>query len=119
MTDSTNAEPAVALPSGIGKLSPTVAMALGNMTPQERDIFDHEYGKRRQGVAAVVVLGVLFPIHFFLIGKSGLGVAYWLTGGFLVVGWVVCWFLAPSMTREYNEQTANEIIRNIRYASGQ
>ena len=63
MTDSTDAEPAVALPSGIGKLSLTVAMALGNMTPQERDIFDHEYGKRRQGVAAVVVLAVLFPIH--------------------------------------------------------
>ena len=30
-----------------------------------------------------------------------------------------CWFLAPGMTREYNEQTANEIIDNILYASGQ
>ena len=42
-----------------------------------------------------------------------------LTGGFFLVDWIVCWFLASGMTREYNEQTANEIIGNIRYASGQ
>ncbi len=107
------------LPADFGKLSPTVAMAIGNMTPDQRDIFDYEYRKKKRSLGAMMTLAILFPIHFFFLDKTGLGIAYLLTGGFFLIGWIVFMFLTPGMVREYNDAKANEVIRNIRYASQQ
>ncbi|MCY4163023.1 MAG: TM2 domain-containing protein [bacterium] len=111
-------EELASLPADFSKLSPTVAMAIGNMSAGQRDVFDHEYRRAKRSTVVMVLLAVLFPIQFFLLDKTGLGVIYWLTFGFLGIGWVVFWFVTPSMVKEYNEQKANEIIRNIRYAAG-
>ena len=105
------------LPADFGKLSPTVAMAIGNMTPDQRDIFDYEYRKKKRSLGAMMALAILFPIHFFFLDKTGLGIAYLLTMGFFFIGWIVFIFLTPGMVREYNDDKANEVIRNIRYAS--
>ena len=67
----------------------------------------------------MVTLAVLFPIQFFLLDKTGLGLAFWFSGMFFGIGWVVYWFLTPGMVREYNEQVANNVIRNIRYAAAE
>lgn len=77
------------LPADFGILSPTVAMAIGNMTPDQRDIFDFEYRKKKRSLGAMMALAILFPIQFFFLNKTGLGIAYLLTGGFLFFGWIV------------------------------
>ena len=110
-------EQSIQLPADYDKLSPTVTLALRNMSQQQRDIFEHEYQRRKRDTVLMVVLAVLFPIQFFFLNKAGLGVAYLLTGGFFLIGWIVFWFITPGMVREYNESVANDIVRNIRYAS--
>lgn len=41
-------------------------------------------------------------VHKFYLGKTGMGIAYILTGGLLVIGWVVDVFTIPSQVRRYN-----------------
>ena len=117
--DSERAEPSqlTTLPADFGILSPTVAMAIGNMTPDQRDIFDYEYRKKKRSLGAMMALAILFPIQFFFLDKTGLGIAFLLTWGFVGIGWIVFMFLTPGMVREYNDAKANEVIRNIRYAT--
>ena len=119
VTDHTQQPSLTTLPPGLGKLSPTIAMALGNMTDHERDIFDHEYRKARRNTPPMVLLAVLLPIQWFFLDKTGLGIVFWFSAMFLVIGWIWSWFYTPTMVREYNEAVANTVIRNIRYAAGQ
>ena len=117
MTDPQQPD-ATTLPPEFAKLSPTVAMALGNMTVQQRDIFNHEYRKARRNTPVMVLLAVLLPIQWFFLDKTGLGIVFWFSGMFLGVGWIWSWFYTPKMVRDYNEAVANTVIRNIRYAVG-
>ncbi len=66
----------------------------------------------------MVVLAVLFSIQFFFLRKAGLGIACLLTGGFFGIGWIVFWFVTPSMVHEYNREIASQIAQYIRYAEG-
>ena len=45
-----------------------------------------------------------FGVHKFYLGKTGWGVAYLLTGGLFVVGWVIDIFLIPGQVALYNER---------------
>ncbi len=118
MTEQSEQPSALTLPTGeLSNLSPTVAAAYGNMPDESRDIFWAEYSKKRRSTAVMVVLAVLFPIQFFFLRKTGLGIAYLLTGGFLGLGWIVFWFVTPLMVRDYNDEIANEIVRNVRNAT--
>ena len=59
-------------------------------------------------------LAILFPIQLFLLGKTGLGVAFLLTGGGFLVWWIVEWFLTPGRVRAYNESVATEVMMQMR-----
>lgn len=99
--------------SDISELPPTAALALKDFDEQQSAVFDHEYQRKKRGTVAMVLLAILFPIQFFFLGKTGLGIAYWLTGGFFGLGWIVFWFVTPSKTRQYNEMLAETLVRNI------
>ncbi|WP_420446253.1 hypothetical protein [Candidatus Poriferisodalis sp.] len=103
----------------LGKQLPaTLRTAWVNLGQHQRDVFVEDYARRRRSTVAMVVLAVLFPIQFFFLRKAGLGIAYLLTGGFFVIGWIVFWFVTPSMVHEYNREIASQIVRDIRYAEG-
>ncbi len=95
-------------------LSPMVASALGKLTEEQRAQVEHEYLRKRKSVGAMVALAILFPIQLFLLGQTGLGVAFLLTGAGFGVWWVIEWFLTPRRVRDYNNDLASEIVRNCR-----
>ena len=46
----------------------------------------------------------LIGVHKFYLNKFGMGILYILTGGILLVGWIIDLFTIPSQVRAYNEQ---------------
>jgi Na+/glutamate symporter len=109
----------VAPPASIAKLSSTISMAYRNMTPEQQSVFEEEYKRTSRSMVAMMLLAFLFPIQLFFLKKTGLGVAFLLTGFFVGLGYFVMLVITPKMVKEYNADRANEAIRNIRYASGQ
>lgn len=62
----------------------------------------------------MVLLSIFFPIQLFLVGKIGLGILFWLTGGGLGVWYVIEWFLTPGRVRDYNARVANDSLNLIK-----
>ena len=46
----------------------------------------------------------LIGVHKFYLNKFGWGILYILTGGILLIGWIVDLFTIPMQVRAYNEQ---------------
>ena len=62
----------------------------------------------------MVVLSVIFPIQLFLLGKTGLGVAFILTWGGLGVWWITEMFMTPKRVNDYNDMLATNIARDLK-----
>jgi hypothetical protein len=62
----------------------------------------------------MLVLAILFPIQLFFLNKTGLGIAYWLTAGGCGIWWVIEIVLATKRTREFNDDIAKAIIRDMK-----
>ena len=48
-----------------------------------------------------------FGVHKFYLGKTWWGVAYLLTGGLFVIGWIIDIFIIPGQVALYNERLKN------------
>jgi len=60
---------------------------------------------QEKSVALAYVLWFFFGtlgIHRFYLGKTITGVIWLLTGGLLLVGWIIDLFLIPGMVETYN-----------------
>ena len=47
--------------------------------------------------------GWCLGLHKFYLGKVGWGIVYILTGGLLLIGWVIDAFAIPAQVRNYNQ----------------
>ena len=83
------------------------------MTDEQKLTFEAEYARRRKNTALYVVLAIIFPIQLVLLGRLGLQLIFWLTGGGMFIWWVIEWFLTPKRVREYNDKVATEIARDL------
>lgn len=95
-------------------LSPMAVQALSKMDANQQATFVHMYNQQKKSVGAMLALAILFPIQLFLLDKTGLGVAFILTGGGLFVWYFIEWFLTPSRVKAYNQDVANQILLQMR-----
>ena len=95
-------------------LSPMAIQALSKMDANQQATFVHMYDQKKKSVGAMLALAILFPIQLFLLDKSGLGVAFILTGGGVFVWYFIEWFLTPGRVRAYNQDVANQILLQMR-----
>lgn len=113
--DSPDTGTAYLLPSDIQKtLSPMALRALQRMSADEQLTFQQMYNARKKNTTMMVLLAIFFPIQFFLLGETGLAIAFWLTSGGCLVWYVVEWFLTPGRVRKYNAAVADQILLQMR-----
>lgn len=96
------------------KYPPVVMASFSKMDETQRLTFESAYNQRKKTKGVMVALAILFPIQHFMLGKTGMGVAFLLTGGGLGVWWIIEIFLASGRVEEYNGQVATEIARDLR-----
>jgi len=94
-----------------------VKEALSKLPVEKQGLFVEEYKRKSKSGALMLVLAIFFPIQLFLLGKTGLGIAFILTGGGFFMWWFVEIFLAIKRTRDFNEDLAKSIIRDIKIMS--
>jgi len=100
----------IARPSGSDPELWAVARQLDALDHKERAFFTSAYDARRRSTWSMELAAFLFPIQLFLLDETELGVVFWITGGGLLVWWVLEWFRTPRRVREYNLAVALELL---------
>ena len=95
-------------------LPSSVKQGITKLSPELQAVFEEEYKRKKKSKALILLLALFFPIQHFLLGKSGLGIIFFLTGGGLCLWWIVEWFLAIPRVNNYNEDLAKTIARDIK-----
>ena len=93
---------------------PVVQAALVKMDEQQKLTFESMYNQGNKNKTLLIILSIVFPIQLFLLGKTGLGMAFLLTFGGFGTWYIVEWFLTPKRVDDFNAQLAIEIARNIK-----
>jgi len=86
------------------------------LTEEELALLDKEMDRLRKevNVAYVVWLLGFFGLHKFYLGKFGMGILYFFTGGLFIIGWLFYDSVTlPRQVYEYNAKVENDIIRQL------
>lgn len=106
---------ALEIRSDVAKQLPSsVKNALGRMPGEQQAVFEEEYVDRRRNAVLMLLLAILFPIHFFFEGRVGLGVLYWLTLGGFGIWWVIEILTVWGRTKRYNQDSATALLRDMK-----
>lgn len=100
-------------------LAPLAQAAVLNLSPNELEMFEATFPKRKRSTFWMVILAIFLPVQLFFLDKIGLGIAFVLTGGGFGVWYIVEWFLTPRRVREYNSAQALKTIQEISVARGE
>ena len=91
-----------------------VQQSLQNLNDIEKQTFQTEYAKQKKTKGLLIVLAIFFPIQLFILGKIGLGIAFWLTFGGFFFWWFIEIFRTSKRVDEFNDNLAINIIRTIK-----
>ncbi len=92
-------------------------VAKGELSIDQRLMFDQEYEKSSKSLLATYLLWFLlgfWGIHKFYVRKTGMGVLYIFTGGLFVIGWLIDVFIIPMQVRQVNETIAKDKVLEIK-----
>ncbi len=92
-------------------------VAKGELSTDQRLMFDQEYEKSSKSLLATYLLWFLFGfigIHKFYVRKTGMGVLYIFTCGLFVIGWLIDIFIIPMQVRQVNETIAKDKVLEIK-----
>lgn len=90
---------------------------LSKLPTDKQSVFAEEYKKRSKSKGLMIVLAILFPIQLFLLGKTGLGIAYWVTGGGMGIWWFIEIFLTSKRVSDYNGDIGIAVLRDMKMMS--
>lgn len=106
---------ALEIRSNVAKQLPSsVKNALGRMPGEQQAVFEEEYVDKRRSGLLMLLLSILFPIHFFFEGRVGLGILYWLTLGGFGIWWFIEILTVWGRTKRFNQDTATALLRDMK-----
>ena len=79
--------------------------------------FLEEYRRRSRQVGVAYLAWFFLGWHYAYLGLWGWQVAYWLTGGFFVIGIFIDMFRIPGMVGAINRRAAVEAMRDLKIIS--
>lgn len=101
-------------PSISDRLPATVRAALAKMPDEQQLLFEDEYKRKEKSTGLLTVLAIFFPIQLFLLGKTGLGIAFIITLGGMGVWWVIEWFITPKRVKNFNDDAATRLLTEMK-----
>lgn len=104
-------------PSLYKYVPPMVRSELAKMSAQKQDEFLHEYTRKAKGVGAAYVFLFLLGAHYAYLGRWGMQILFWLTGGGFIIWWFIDLFRVPGVVAEHNQDSAMAAMRNLKAIS--
>lgn len=95
-------------------LPSSVTNALGKMPADQQAVFEEEYVRKRRNSVLMLLLAIFFPIQFFIEGRIGLGILFWLSAGGFGVWYLLEILTVWGRTKTHNEDTAKSLLRDMR-----
>lgn len=91
---------------------------LSKMPAQKQEEFVEEYKRKSKSIGtAYLFLVIILAMHYGYMGKWGLQVVFWLTGGGFLIWWIVDLIRLPGMIKDYNKDIATDTMRNLKAMS--
>ena len=95
-------------------LPATVRTALAKMPDEQQLLFEDEYKRKAKNTGLLTALAVLFPIQLFMLGKTGLGIAFLITLGGMGIWWIIEWFITPGRVKSFNDDVATRLLTEMK-----
>lgn len=113
-------ETKILIPAAIANNLPSmVRNELAKLPAQKQDEFLEEYKRKAKSLAIAYLLWLLLGWHYLYLKSWGIQILFWVTLGGLTVWWLIDIFRIPTMTREYNKDTAVTVLRNLKVLSAE
>lgn len=90
--------------------------AVSGLSADQRKVFSQEYQVKRYGAGGAYGMWLLLGLHYAYLGRWGTQVIFWLTGGGLIVWWLLDLLRVPMLVRNKNADIATAIVASIRQA---
>ncbi|MCB9323520.1 MAG: TM2 domain-containing protein [Lewinellaceae bacterium] len=88
------------------------------MPAQRQEEFVEEYKRKSKSVGlAYLFLLVILAMHYGYLGKWGLQIVFWLTGGGFFIWWLIDLFRLAGLVKDYNKDIATDTMRNLKAMS--
>ncbi len=91
---------------------------LAKMSAQKQEEFVEEYKRKAKSLGiAYLFLIIVLAMHYGYLGKWGLQIVFWLTGGGFLIWWFIDLFRLPGLVKNYNKDIASDTMRNLKAMS--
>ena len=101
-------------PKMMNRVSTMTQHMVSQLTPKQQEAFWMQFAPQSKDPGTIVLLSIFFPIQFFLLGKTGLGIAFLLTSGGCGIWWLVEIFTANGRAIAYNDEIAQRIMMIVK-----
>lgn len=95
-----------------------VLAELQKMESQDQMAFLMEYERQRKQVGLAYLFFLLLGCHYAYLGKWGLQVAFWLTGGGVFIWALIDLFRMQSLVNDYNKGVSEALFYQMRAMLG-
>lgn len=75
--------------------------------------FLQEFYRKKKSIGLGYLCWFFFGLHYAYVGKWGIQLLFWLTGGGFLVWLIIDLFRIPGIVRNYNADHSSEIMRNV------
>lgn len=108
------------LPSSVvNNLPAMVKNELAKMEAQKQEEFLEEFKRKSKsvGLAYLLLLPIFLCLHYAYLKKWGIQILFWLTGGGMLIWWLIDIFRLAGLVRDYNKDIATDVMRNLKAIS--
>lgn len=99
-------------------LSKAILLSLDNCPKDFQDAFLSDYYRREKSVIVGYLAWLFLGWHYLYLGRVGVQFAFWFTGGFFIIGWLVDFFRVWGMVSRHNQDVARELAIQYKAMAG-
>jgi hypothetical protein len=98
----------------VSNLPAMVRNELAKLSSLKQEEFLEEFERKEKSIFVGYILWLLLGWHYAYQKKWGIQILFWITGGGLLIWWLIDIFRVPGMINNYNKDKAIEVMRNLR-----
>ena len=88
----------------------SIKPAYQQLPPAGQKSFRREYARRKKSISLAYLLWLLFGLHYLYLNRIATQLLFWITGGGLLLWWILDLARIPSLIARHNNDTARALM---------
>jgi len=97
----------------IPHITRTVYEKYQTIDDHQRRAFMEEFYRKKKSMGLAYLCWFLFGLHYAYMGKWGIQILFWLTGGGFLIWFFIDLFRIPGIVRNHNADISVAVMRDI------